>query len=301
MKRTQILLVVATMLTALNANLVAQDVSFEDYAEVLSRLETLEAQMARGSGRRCCQPQPGCHPVFRQKPCGWFSGFELVIAKPFFEDESEDIFADPRYRFEASPRFWVGYRASSGLGIRARTWLYSATSSLGNPNNGTPPFSLDTHTVDLEMTQILRVGCVNMDLAGGIRYAYMGHHDVTGLGAEFQGAGPTLAFTATAPLYNRLGIFGTLRSSFLYGETQFLTTGQPDPFTGDDDYTCAMEAQAGLKYQQCLGTGVLSFWVAVEGQHWAAVMDEPDSVTASNSTDENLGFFGFVGGVGYTF
>ena len=107
-----------------------------------------------------------------------------------------------------------------------------------------------------------------MDLAGGVRYASMGQHDVNGLSAEFQGAGPTVAFTANAPIYNRIGVYGTIRSSFVYGETEFLFADPPQPFTGDDDYTFIAEAQVGMNYQHQVGNGVLSFWVAVEGQHW---------------------------------
>ena len=141
---------------------------------------------------------------------GWYSGFDIVIAKPLYSHNlglSESIQPSSQqisvenvefdYDYQSSPRVWIGYQSPSQLGVRATWWQLanqaneilrtpSATGfgSIIHPNFGdidisaiTPNESmiananLDVYAIDLEVTRSGDLGPGQILVGGGIRFA----------------------------------------------------------------------------------------------------------------------------------
>jgi hypothetical protein len=149
-------------------------------------------------------------PAVEQSGSGFYAGFSLVFAKPYYKESFEattislatgtmDLVPFSQ-DFNATPRIWAGYVGPNGLGVRATYWQFSHD---GNPLTITPdPFSvaaaqvvsvifpatiiaggqgqvlqttsnLRLDTFDLEGTQQFSLGMMSMVASGGIRYALL--------------------------------------------------------------------------------------------------------------------------------
>lgn len=177
---------------------------------------TTEATACNGGA--CCQSDCGCGNLRFCTQSGFIGGAEVAFLKPYFnsnaafahlsiDDDGATSTSDFPSLYQASPRVWLGYVNSCGLGGRIRYWNYDQTTSPQTSTNigtfapGTtnllglfatdtefgvgsePPFfdesagtistaqHLHIYTVDLETTQWMQLGCWDITFGGGLRDA----------------------------------------------------------------------------------------------------------------------------------
>lgn len=227
-------------------------------AEDVSRIERTDGDVGQGS---------------------WYSGFEWAIAKPLYSNnlalrDSSQVSSQQLvvenvefdYDYQSSPRVWLGYQASSDIGIRAAWWQYANQAneiSLSPSANGFgriehPVFgdvdisaitpteqmnanaNIDVYTIDLELTRSAELGPGNILFSGGIRFAsfdqtysarLLNANDVLAGSIDYRqhirGIGPTLSATLSREITDRLGWFASGRGSLLMGEgTDRLEAGE---------------------------------------------------------------------------
>lgn len=200
----------------------------------------------------------------------WYSGFEVSIVKPLYSNnlalrDSSQISSQQfvvenvefDYDFQSSPRVWLGYQASSDIGIRAAWWQYANQAneiSLSPSANGFgriehPVFgdvdisaitpteqmnangNIDVYTIDLELTRLAELGPGSILVSGGIRFAsldqnyaarLLNDNDVLAGSIDFRqhirGIGPTLSATLSRDITERFGWYASGRGSLLMGE-----------------------------------------------------------------------------------
>ncbi len=236
--------------------------------------------------------------------CGFYAGAELVIVKPYWEDEVDTlkevlviddiefptvIALDPGYDCSLSPRVYVGHRNCSGFGGRVRYWLYDEAA---NPllvdefgNELTLNADLNVQALDAEFTKLLTNGQFSLEFGGGARYGrtkveaslrneneffttfYSGR-------ATFEGVGPTIFGEARHQLGgSHFAVIGNLRGSLLFGQSNAISIREEEiPSTlinkGKDDVVPVIESQFGVEYARCLGHGRLALRALMEGQWW---------------------------------
>ena len=230
-----------------------------------------------------------------------YFGAELVLAKPYFEDEFDSADSDEaRYHYEVSPRFFGGFRTASGFGGRARYWQWNQSSNPGPSPSA--PFRLDVQALDIETTMEARLGRIDLTLFGGGRYGKVGHKTVDARGTTFEGFGPTLGVDLMIPARcSNLSLLGGIRYSALFGHTAFIDDND-DSSRGDDDLVTGFDAQLGVQYSRCVANGRLNARAYVESQLWADATDNADvSLETTSSSDEDLGFLAFVFGIEYIY
>lgn len=224
---------------------------------------------------------------------GPFIGYETVYLKPFFTEEIDRGNATPSYNYETTFRFIMGYRNECGLGIRARYWDADFDS---DPvpvtfNGARTPFQLKFKTLDLEATQLLDLGLVELDLFGGARYAKASHRDgFLRDGLTFEGVGPTVGMEAVIPIgYGALALVGNARGSLIYGDSTIVGAGGTTLTRGDDDFTQMFETQIGVEYNRCTSNGgLLTSRAVVEAQSWGSAVEDPASFLIGDDDDTGL-------------
>jgi hypothetical protein len=235
---------------------------------------------------------------------GWYAGAEIVIVKPYWEDEVDRVttqlpnsqdelvpLVDPEYSCSATPRLYLGYRNCDELGIRVRYWEFDES---GKPATFDEPFEttvnsdLQVKALDLETTKILHAGRFQLELTGGVRYAksrvnasqvntFLG--EVTGFGtgrSSFEGVGPTISAEAWHQLgHSHFAIVGNIRGGMLFGKSNIESvTSVGDELIrsgtdGKDDVVPVLESQIGLEYSKCFSLRKrLAFRTMMEGQWW---------------------------------
>lgn len=222
----------------------------------------------------------GCGDVLCGSGCGdccangpsarLYAGFEAVIVKPRFENniaytrvESDGVsntsFTEREfdYDLEFSPRVYVGWRHSDGIGLRATWWHFDHTAGVAATNppaNGfgmiiPPAFAdvdissnvptdsfaastdLNAYTIDIEATKETQFQSWSLGVGFGFRYArveqgYLARLSDAGndpLGQidyrqSIEGIGPTISAMAVRPITCQTAIFAKARGSLLYGD-----------------------------------------------------------------------------------
>jgi len=269
------------------------DALADQVAELRARVDQLSSG---GSGSGAC---------YR---AGWYSGVEAVYVKPYFE---EGVAASPSYDFEVSPRVWLGYQTSSGLGWRVRYWQFDHDANpVVDPLDGLERHSLQAQVLDLDVTQFLSFGGFEMTASGGVRYARFkaDSFDATNgtMNTDFEGIGPTLALDMRRPLGNRLSLIANGRTSVLFGDTRLQRADDPVfgafTVTKDDDLVCSLETQVGFEYVLFGNGRRLALRALMEGQLWGMAFEQPDELgpaTGDAGHDDMGGFFGFTLGLQY--
>jgi hypothetical protein len=254
----------------------------------------------------CCD---GCGDIGCGGTCGStchiYAGAEVSFLKPhlgalgFSATGHPDAMILPTFDYEASPRFWIGFEDSSGLGLRAIYWQIdeSARMDMWHADDIAGMLDgvyidgigvdLEAETLDLEVTQRGCLGCLELAFAGGVRYGRMQtglfvDGEIVDLGdfrggvaTEFEGVGPTLALDARRPLgcYG-LSLVGGIRGAWLYGCTDGFLTGDATELidvtiTAEDHLMQVYEANLGVEYSCCLSGGCQMSVAAVwESQVW---------------------------------
>jgi hypothetical protein len=192
---------------------------------------------------------------------GFYAGAELVIVKPYWEDEVDTLREtlnidgvdiefpirqlDPGYDCSLSPRIYVGYRDCDGFGARVRYWLYNEAANpldfdVLNPlSNIVTEYELtaklNVQALDLEATKRLSDGRFSLEVSGGARYARTHLEAFLGIEqplnqllntyegrATFEGIGPTISAEALHRIgHSNFSFVGNLRGSLLFGQSSF--------------------------------------------------------------------------------
>ena len=184
----------------------------------------------------------------------------------------------PGHDFTVSPRIWLAWDNAEGLGVRIAYWTINAdaTQNFANPVSifGVDVLGTRSHlaaqTFDFEATQRGCLGHLQFQLSGGFRYAKMdtglGVFGLApapfdaGIGMDFQGFGPTVAMDVTRPIGSRgLALVGGVRSSWIYGQTDFGLTGDlagfPVNVYADDHMMQINEVNLGIEWSRCFDAG----------------------------------------------
>ncbi len=230
----------------------------------------------------------------------WYTGVDLAVLKPhvgsvgaaFLDHPRVDI--TPEYDFEVAPRIWLGWENPECLGVRARYWTIDANATQTYAHSlpildadilGTQT-SLEAQAFDVEATQSLGLGRLQVQVAGGVRYAKMetglsvfGEGDNAapfnaGIGMDFEGFGPTVGIGCRRPIGSRgLSLVGAARASWVYGETDLGLLGElseiPVSVDVEDHVMQINEVGLGVDWSRCLGHGgVVSVALLWEAQAW---------------------------------
>jgi hypothetical protein len=232
----------------------------------------------------------------------------------------------PSYGFQATPRFFVGWRNDEGLGIRGRYWLLNCSSDvLLNEVGNTDQFfsqSLNMQALDLEMTQLTCLGGFEIELGGGARYGHVrtgttadirpGVYTPTQFISNFDGFGPTAAINIRRPMgLGNWALVGSGRGSLLFGQTNFTQQFVPNggstvpintgkvPF----DFVPVFETQIGLERNWWGEYGRFAVRGSLEAQWWGNAGSSPaknptgqgvsnDPYSILHHTDQDIGLIG---------
>lgn len=298
-----------------------------------------------------CVDLGGCseatyHGAFFRTCSGFIGGADFVIIKPITGNlESISLtahqnainlsheFQDNNYNL--SPRFWLGYVNSCGLGIRLRYWNYDHELESEALNfNVIDVFSMTNHgglevrAIDIEVTQQITLGLWSANVAAGLRVGRVSHDsnvnidflDTTILNLSsrdtFEGVGPTLAGELRRGLgRSNFNFVVSGRGSLLYG-TSTKSFGCNIPLDFDDLRNRGVEAsslptdgisikrdqlisvaelQLGLEWTRCLKSGATVF---VEGLFEGQVWANTGGNHLTMTKSSDLGMVGFVFGAG---
>jgi hypothetical protein len=281
-----------------------------------ARLETLEADLAalRSSianggegGGSCCNPDIDACRIVSTRCAGWIGGIEVYAARPHSSMGIRGALnTDLHFDYEATPRIWVGYQGTNGLGLRMRYWEFDQIESGSAINGGTDSIAYDTFVIDLEAIDTMQINTDwTVTLAAGFRFV-----DFTETRAALDAAGAPItthsfdgdSFGATIgaevrrPLWNCLVGYASARGSVLFGDQSEFTgpTGTTLVDFETDNVYSITELALGLDWTRQTSRGAEFFVRAgYEVQFWDNFTGEPGF-----DGGESIGFEGFVLGAG---
>lgn len=198
---------------------------------------------------------------------GSYAGFAFIWVKPHFKEAfqatSYSLSTDTMnlagydYDYGITPRVWLGYESSDGLGIRATYWQYdhsgadvslisdadtivgAQTITVSVPaiiQSAAPgdeliaSSSLETQTLDIEGTMRLVLGETTAVAGAGLHYGRMLQDNRAVISAggvpqsmlnrrrQLEGLGPTLSADMLRPVGGGLAMAAGLRGSLLFGD-----------------------------------------------------------------------------------
>ena len=290
----------------ITATLAAYEQRMESYEQ---RIAELEGGDLGGEGCGCddCCTDPCC------RSCGIVGGVEVAFLRPHASDGigaaaflvlPPPVFgafadADLEFDFETTPRLWVGYQGSNGLGVRARYWEFDHTVAGTGEIAGVGVFGafhgIDTYVMDAEVTDTTELGC-NWDATvfGGLRYVdyvenrgiFIPANGLVVFGNQFNSdsIGPTAGLELRCCVRENVALFGITRGSILMGtENEFgvITPGPVDPGfalidSESNNVFNIVEVQLGVEATRPLADGGYAFArAALEAQHWGNFGDTP--------------------------
>jgi hypothetical protein len=232
-----------------------------DYSEATEQWDDADNQSDWTTAFDQPAEYPAEYPRLLSHCSGFYAGAELVIVKPYWEDEvdtlretltigNQDIEfpprqLDPGYNCSLSPRVYVGYRDCDGFGARVRYWLYNEAATpleyelidplIGVVSSYDLKARLNVQALDLEATKRLSDGRFSLEVSGGARYARTNVEAFLGIEqiafeqlsefegrARFEGVGPTISAEAMHRLgQSNFSFVGNLRGSLLFGQSSF--------------------------------------------------------------------------------
>ena len=230
----------------------------------------------------------------------------------------------------AGPNSTVNVTTATPLG------LFSGRMNAGNVPGETFAARSDLRLSvwDLEATKELKACGCDLTLAGGVRYAFMKQaYNVVDLGPtgtvrssiysdhNFNGAGPTLALDARAPIgCGGLALYGNARGSILFGDSKHRALSNSNVGTevqvrglddSERDTGCVLgvaELEVGVQYTRCMGRAQLTGQFGLLGQLWIGGGNATDNTGANvfgfvgpSTTDSNFGLIGMAFRVGVNF
>ncbi len=220
---------------------------------------------------------------------GFFAGTELTLLTPHSGSVSIGPLNNgaailPERDLGVGGRYWLGYRAESGLGVRTRFWHFDQEGPGGAALNP----GLTAQTWDAELTQLFARGRYTFDLSGGVRWGKINDHVAPVLTESFDGWGSTVAIFATRQICDGpFSIIGGARGSLLFGDHDVNILGAP--ISSSQDVLPVMEMQIGTQYSKNIWGNTHAFArAAFESQLWEL------PPTAVGLLDQNIGFVGIT-------
>jgi hypothetical protein len=238
----------------------------------------------------------------------WYAGFDFAILQPHLGAVQLTLGpagADltPDFDFALAPRVWVAYDNPEGLGVRASYWQFDNGTDFTSPLLGDTSMGLEAQTLDAEVTQRASIGCLELQVAGGLRYGTLRNDLVAEdailflptleLAAEFEGLGPTFAVDLRRPFGSRdLALVGGVRAAWLYGNTDLVVPGLVEA-KAVDHMMQVWAANLGVEWSRSLALGgqvvVRALWEA-QAWEWSPML---------TLIHEDIGFSGPTVSLGY--
>ncbi len=231
----------------------------------------------------------------------WYVGFEAAILKPHVGSLAIGNPLNsvvPTYDYELSPRVWLGWENSEGIGVRARYWQIDADAT--EAASGIHSW-VTADTLDFEGTLRGCLGRTDLLLSGGFRYAKL-ENGLAALGEDIavavEGCGLTLALEASRSIGTRgFALVGGFRQSWIYSDTD--VTGSAVAFLPggwarfEDDVLQISEANVGIQWSRCLANGSTMTAAALwEVQTWEPTGNLPLLGGVLGGVNSDIGFSG---------
>jgi hypothetical protein len=249
----------------------AQDVQLASTAEmnnVYARLAELESRVAAGniatSGGPSCGAVSDCG--YDDGCCdrsGLIIGTDILFLRPY---DSEGNLSG--FDYEEAFRFWAGWQAAGGMGVRLRYFDYEDENTAGD--------ALDIATFDAEVYDAVQLGCNwDLNIGGGIRYLDYEMENVANTAPgldEVTGVGPVVSAELVRHFRDRAAAYAIVRESIIVGDG--FVNG-----VDTSDITCAIsEIQLGLQaHRDWRNGGLLFARVGWEAQYYHDVGHAPES------------------------
>jgi hypothetical protein len=252
----------------------AQDVQLASTAEmnnIYARLAELESRVAAGNvatgGGPSCGAVSDCG--YADGCCdrsGLIIGADVLFLRPY---ESEGNLTG--FDYEEAFRFWAGWQAAGGMGVRLRYFDYEDDGDLGS--------TLDIATFDAEVYDAVQLGCNwDLNIGAGIRYLDFQMVDdlqTAGLVDEITGVGPVVTAELVRHFRDRAAAYVIVRESIIVGD------GYVNGVDTSDITASVSEIQLGLQaHRDWRNGGLLFARVGWEAQYYHDVGNLPESSVA---------------------
>lgn len=250
----------------------------------------------------------GCNPCACNACCdtgcgSWVADLEATFLR---YHRNDDLNTDNIFGFEISPRLSVGYVGSDGLGARIRWWDYSHnnTGTLNNVANRT--LDVDTFNLDFELFESVQLSCcTSVELSAGIRYNDFAE-TITTAGAvtqvdSFSGYGGLFGLKAKRDVSLGGNVYARWNTAIMMSD-HTNSRAAAGTRTNFDVVQTQTELGLGYEYATCLSTGgVLTLRAGVEWSHWTDYTTDLGGTAQNRLGNEDVGFGGFVLGVGLNY
>lgn len=208
----------------------------------------------------------------------WYASTEVSFLRPYLSGARSSStstggkWIDPSYA--TSPRFTLGIRGESGLGLQVRYTGYNHGADLANVFGG-GGFGVKLDSLETEITLRERFRKWDLDLGAGIRW---GQYSITGDGVvtfpgrlTYKGIGPTFSVNGRRPLGDsRFSLLANFRGGLLLGEIHNTHPARGLAIGGvEDEIAIALENQIGLAWSRPIfNDAILEFRGVWETQFW---------------------------------
>lgn len=156
------------------------------------------------------------------------------------------------FDYEFGPRFFVGARGQEGLGLRVSYFFFDAETDPTSADLGNNFLSVEADALDIDVTQIGRIGSWELEFFGGVRYAQLKEAisiptEGVRVEAALEGAGPTFGVNVRRPLGNgNIALIGNARGAVIFGDTDIVAA----PFGSgsvEEHYMTTWDTQIGIE------------------------------------------------------
>lgn len=232
----------------------------------------------------------------------WFVDLEATLLR-YHRGDGVKVGNGPgeslEFGFELAPRISIGAVTCDGLGTRLRYWDYSHSNPA--PEGGGSRLEVDTFNFDVEVFDCIQLSCnTTLEVSGGMRYNEFSEIVVnTGRQLSHDFSAPGILLGAEVRRTPSFGgqLYGGIRGSLLMSDMDVR-----DTFFGNfrrlDTVQSVLEMGGGYQYCTHIGHTLVTAKVGVEWQQW---MNYSDSLDFGWNSPTDVGFGGFVLGVGAEF
>jgi hypothetical protein len=247
----------------------------------------------------CCCPQSSCCCPQCAGGCSsgrgmFYSETQLMLLRAHV---AEEVVGKLSESHEFSPRFIFGYESCSGLGARARYWMYDEEVPILN-GTGTE-LGLDWTVIDVEGTARFRTDRADLIFGCGFRWADANiEQDQFSISSDMPGI--TLALDGRAWICQSCVSQGSAvagaRWSIRGGDWEGDNV-QGGPIRWRDDNIVVQELYGGFEYLRYYGNWNVFARLVFEAQNWQsdALGTNNIGIGAQPNTDYSLKSIGFLG------
>jgi len=268
----------------------AQDIEFvslTDFASMQNRIDELEGRLASyenlGGGAQIGDVCGSCQIGKDDCACGPsnYATYEITVLQPYLSDFFVGTGFDDKYGI--GHRFIIGRDGGTGMGLRARYWMFNHDKAGVGGIAGTN-VSIDMDALDIEATLDEHLCNWDVLVSGGLRYGRLELVPSLAIGEALtlEAIGPTFSLEASRNIGCRgLYVVGNARGSLLFGDVRI----NPPPTAVADELGTVLENQLGIGWRREMAGVDLNVRAVWESQIW---LNEPISQTSGS----NLGFTG---------